>query len=140
MSYDDDYATCEQTYASLRIYEVPPEEVTSALALESSETQNAGAKRTDRGRGSPDGWFLSSKGSVESRDVRRHLDWLLDLVMPQAGALRELRQRGAVMDLSCYWLSASGHGGPMISPEQATKLAALSLDCWFDVYFIGDDQ
>ena len=138
MPYNDDYATCERTYASFRVYGVPPGEVTRALALEPSDSQSEGEARTIGSRAKPDGWFLSSKNSIESRDVRRHLDWLLDLLGPQATALRDLRQRGAVMDVSCFWLSASGHGGPTISPEQATKLAALDLDCWFDVYF-GDD-
>ena len=134
MSYNDDFATCKQTFASLWIYQVPPDEVTYALALEPSRTQKAGDMRSDGYRFSKDGWFLSSEAAVESRDVRRHLDWLLDLVMPRAEPLRELRQRGATMDVFCYWLSAFGHGGPTISPEQAAKLAALSLDCWFDVY------
>lgn len=30
--------------------------------------------------------------------------------------------------------------GRLISPRQAEKLVALDLDCWFDVYFAGDDQ
>lgn len=138
MTYDDTYATCERTYATLCIYEVSAEEVSMALTLEPTEIQRAGATRSVRGTDCPDGWFLSTSATIDSKDVRRHLDCLLDLLLPHSAALAELRQQGAKMEISCYWLSVSGHGGPTVSPQQAGKLAALDLDCWFDVYLLGD--
>lgn len=134
MVYDDDYSTCKATYATLRIYGVPPDDVTETLGLQPSETQRATTDRVVR----PNGWFLSSKERISSRDVRQHLDWLLDCLLPKADALARLRGIGATADISSYWLSASGHGGPTISPQQAEKLATLGLDCWFDVYFTAN--
>lgn len=130
--YDDDYATCEETYATLRIYpgEVAPERVTERLGLDPSETQ-----RTTRAGRPLNGWFLSTEGAVQSRDLRSHLDWLLDRLEGSGAALRELVQAGAKVDVSCYWLSAGGHGGPTLTPRQMARLAELQLDCWFDVYF-----
>lgn len=142
--YDDDYATCEKTFATLRIYPgaLDPDEVTRQLGLDPSTTQQARDARVVnhlRHAARPSGWFLSTDGVITSRDVRRHLDLLLDKLMPARSALSRLQAAGAKTDVSCYWVSASGHGGPTISPPQAEKLVALCLDCWFDVYSIGTD-
>ncbi len=136
MEYNDDYSTCAETYSTLRIYGVPPDTVTEVLGLDPSNTQ---AATTGPDRGHPHGWFLSSKEQLSSRDVRRHLDWLLDCLLPKAEALHRIRGMGASVDISNYWLSASGHGGPTISPQQSEKLATLDLECWFDVYCVGDE-
>lgn len=44
------------------------------------------------------------------------------------------------MDISCFWASAYGHGGPALSPQSMQKLAQLELEIGFDVYFWGEDQ
>jgi hypothetical protein len=117
---------------TVRIYGLPAEDVTEALSVRPSETQveNAGA-----GGNRPHGWFLCSEGNVASRDVRRHLAWCLEQLATHPAELAELRARGAVADVFCYWVSASGHGGPTISPLQAAMLADLQLECGFDIYF-----
>jgi hypothetical protein len=134
--YSDDYETCKETYATLCVYPgaLDPDEVSQRLRISPSTVQREGEPR-----GSSivklNGWFLCSREHVASRDARRHIDWVLDRVEPAAADLEELRESGARVDLSCYWLSSSGHGGPTVSPPQSRRLAALRLDCWFDVYF-----
>jgi hypothetical protein len=146
VEYQDDYGTCDETYVTLRVYpgEITPTEVTERLGLEPSETQTRGAVVTNkRGRTRTvklHGWFLTSKGEVESRDARRHLDWLFARLAPVEEALHALQNTpGVRIDISCGWWSAHGHGGPAVSPKQAQQLAALRLELWFDVYFLGDD-
>lgn len=146
MEYQDDYATCGETYVTLRVYpgEVTPLQVTEQLGLEPSETQTRGAVVTNkRGRTRTvklHGWFLTSKNHVDSRDARRHLDWLFARLAPVREALYALQNTpGVRMDISCGWWSAHGHGGPAVSPQQAQQLVALRLELWFDVYFLGDD-
>jgi hypothetical protein len=138
--YDDAYETCERTYVTLRIYDVVAERVTALLGLEPTRTQTKGAKKYPKKADSilfrRHGWFLSSD-RLASRDSRRHLDWLLDQVEPTHDQLQSLRVSGTQMDISCYWLSAYGHGGPTISPAQAGRVARLGLELWFDVY-VGD--
>jgi hypothetical protein len=131
MEYNDEYATCGRTYATVRIFGLPATEVGSALGIVATQTQSARVAPPKR----PDGWFLTTEGTIPSRDIRRHLDWLLDRLEPKAGTLAELRSRGASVDVVCYWLSANGHGGPILSPSQSKRLAALDLECGFDVYF-----
>jgi hypothetical protein len=138
-----DYPTCDKTYATLRIYpeSLDPAEVTKRLRIEPTHSQRRGESRKP---GAPPtklhGWFLCSEGAVESRDVRRHLDWLLSQITPQADAILALQSEGCRMDVSCFWISASGHGGPSVLPAQMGELARLGLELWFDVYFGGSEK
>jgi hypothetical protein len=132
--YDDDYATCSKTYATLRVYVVDPDEVTERLGLAPTSVQRKGDLMTSGQRWPLNGWFLTSRGAVDSKDSRRHLDWLLDQLLSRRESLASLISDGARADIFCFWLSI-GHGGPTVSPEQARKLNDLELDLGFDVYF-----
>jgi hypothetical protein len=143
---DDEYATCAGTYATLRIYpeRLDPVEVTARLGISPSSWQRRGEIRNPGSKrqvpASIHGWFLTSEGVVESRDIRRHLDWLIAQVGPKAGVLSALQSEGCRTDVSCNWLSRSGHGGPTVTPVQMGELARLGLELWFDVYFMrGED-
>ena len=136
--YVDDYATCAATYATFRLYhlELDPTVVTARLRIQPSHVQRRGDIRS---KNAPParvgGWFLSSENAIDSRDVRRHLDWILDQLLPVSDELAALRAAGYDADVSCYWVSASGHGGPSINPSQSEKLVHLGLEVSFDVYF-----
>ena len=43
------------------------------------------------------------------------------------------------MHISCYWVSAFGHGGPVLSPDIMKRLAAFGLGVSFDFYS-GDNE
>lgn len=140
-SYADDYSTCLSTFATLRIYSqtVVPDEITRALELQPTRSLRQGELRGGK-PSNLNGWFLSSEGRVESRDLRRHLDWLLDQLGGGEQGTHQLTARipGRVWaDVSCLWVSAVGHGGPTLSPKQMMRMARLGLECWFDVY-LGD--
>lgn len=142
LAYVDDYAACESTHVELCVYtgSVDPELVTSCLGIQPTNWQRAGEcpHATDSPRaGRPaklSAWFLSSRDEVSSRDVRRHIDWILDRLDGKVEALCLLREKGCEMHLSCYWMSACGHGGPTLSPSQMGRLAELGLDLAFDIY------
>jgi hypothetical protein len=78
--------------------------------------------------------FIKARFARNSRDVRRHVDWLLDQVGDRALTLAELRAAACGTVPSCCSVSATGHGGPMLWPEQL-RLAECGLELWFDVYF-----
>ena len=138
--YDDDYETCARTYATLCIYpgEIDPDAVTERLGIEPSGWQRRGETSHASGRmptvATLNGWFLCSRGEIESRDSRRHIDWLLSQLMPKAEAVHSLQMMGCRMDISCYWLSQQGEGGPTLRPAQMRKLADLNIELWFDFY------
>ena len=101
--YDDDYPTCRETFATLRVFVEP-------------EKPN----------------LLSSESHVASKDVRRHIDYVLDLIDRDSELRASIREHRS--DITCFWASAQGHGGPTVSPQQMSRLASLGIDLWFDFY------
>jgi hypothetical protein len=91
--YNDEYPTCAETYATLRIYDdqLEPDVVSSRLVLTPSDAHRTG-QLVGANRVAPKGgWFLSSQDQVISKDVRRHIAWILD---PNG------RERGAVFEVA----------------------------------------
>jgi hypothetical protein len=122
-----------------------PEWVTERMGIQPTHVQTKGQTSTNsigRRRTAPiGGWFLSSEGHVASRDTRRHLDWLVALILPRGDALREIQcLEGIKMNVNCIWWSAHGDGGPTLWPEQMRALAALDLECSFEISFFGEDE
>ena len=137
---------CARTYATFRLKgdALEPGEVTDALRLEPSSSGVEG-ERLRRGRELRSRqigvWLLRSDGAVESTSLERHLLYLLDMLEPSTAALAALRsQRTISADFFCYWLSATGHGGPEISSATLARIAALDADIGLDFYGAGDAQ
>ena len=132
MNYIDDYSSCERTYATLRIYPAvaSPSEVSKRIGLNPTNASIANTKHLNQ----VNGWFLSSEGVVNSKDSRRHIDWLLDQIEPVQTEFLKLTNLEAKANISCYWLSSQGHGGPIISPYQMERLVKLNLSVDWDVY------
>jgi hypothetical protein len=144
--YNDEYETCERTLAELRVYvdDLDPATVTKQLGIQPTSSQKKGEVRTNsigkQRTAKVGGWFLSSEGHVTSKDLRRHLDWLLVKLTPAADALRTLQQNPDVrMSVTCIWWSA-GDGGPTLWPSQMRGLADLGLECGFELAFYGVDD
>lgn len=144
---NDNYETCERTCAKLRIYgnDLDPSAITKLLGIQPSDSQKKGETR----KNSYDrilvfkigGWFLSSEDHVQSKDVRRHLDWILNQLVPKKEQLLQLQETiGITMDVNCIWWSAFGDGGPTLWPEQMGLLAELNLECGFEIAFYGEDE
>ncbi len=145
--YNDDYPTCERTYAALLIYPevLNPAVITERLGIDPTRMSVKGVDQpTPSGQVRPAPkslWALSSEDEVVSLDVRRHLDWLIDRLMPAKAALLELQLvPGTRMGVNCIWWSAHATGGPTLWPEQMAALAELGLECSFDVSFFGPDE
>ena len=146
--YDDKYGTCMETRAELLIYpkELHPDEVTKIMGIEPTQRNVAGEvninsigrKRVTKNNG----WFLSSEGSVDSLDVRRHLDWLIAQIESKSEALEKIQSLPEVkMSVNCAWyLRSETGGGPTIWPEQMAALARLNLELSFDIYFFPDED
>jgi len=141
------YGTCDRTCAKLLIYpsELKHEDITASLGLEPTEAHNNGDEiPTIRGTmrvAKVTFWLLSSENYVVSKDVRAHLDWLLERLSNSHDALRDLQQTHEVkMSVDCPWWSRGGHGGPALWPEQMRQLAELNLECSFEVQFYPDDD
>ncbi len=137
---NDNYETCDKTHVVLRVYSgrLHPSRVTELLGI--SPTKHVAAGEPGRvnslGRapvGKLNGWFLSSEGNVESKDTRRHLDWLIAKLQHSRDAIHRLQARPDIrMSVNCIWWSRHGDGGPTLWPEQMRALADLNLECSFD--------
>lgn len=136
--YNNQYETCSETYVTLRIYyqKINSEQLTEYLGINPTKFQNRGDKVGNAlsSKIENNGWFLSTKEAIKSKDFRRHIDFLISLLIPIKPKLNEIISNGAKIDFCCYWKSNDGHGGPTISAQQFSKLAELGLDLWFDVY------
>ena len=62
---------------------------------------------------------------IDSKDSRRHVDWLLDRVEIKADVISQLQQKGYSIRISCMWDSKHGHGGPTVSVEECERLAQI---------------
>ena len=141
-NYDDDFPTCEQTYATLRVFsdDINPHAITLSLGVDPSESFEKGEGRGNKGALRKfHGWFLSSEKTVESKDTRRHIDWIISKIRDKSQELAELQAKGVEIDISCLWLS-NGQGGPILSPPQIKELALFNIDIWWDVYFNNSSQ
>ena len=139
----NDYATCARTFATLRIYHktARPAAVSRALRVKPSSTQVTGRPWKRRAKEPTtypiSGWFLTSQDQVESDDSTKHVFWLIDQIKERKAELRALEAAGWWMDISCYWDSRWGHGGPTLGSKLLAALAELQIEIWFDVYFSG---
>lgn len=140
--YDDLYETCEDTHATLRIY-LPdgrdPKELTNLLGIEPSKTQTRGEVRNGKPKNWPNGWFLYTAEKVHSKDLRRHLDWLLEQLEDKVAVIKQLQREDFEIYINCFWASAFGHGGPVLDPKILKRISKINIGISFDIYFAGDD-
>ncbi len=135
--YDDDYATCESTYVTLRIYcdFMTPDSLSEYLGIIPSSIQIKGQRSNlSDSLITLNSWFLSSENIINSKDSRRHLDYILDIMLTIEEELKSLLDEKTNIDLSCFWSSKDGHGGPLLSQQQSSKLAKFDIDFWYDLY------
>jgi hypothetical protein len=81
------------------------------------------------------GWFLTSRGEVESLDTKRHVDFLLARLAGSEAYLAELAAQGLQVDIMCLWQSANkSEGGPNLLPAQMQQLASMSIAIAWNIY------
>jgi len=136
--YEDDYSSCETTYATLRIFsdDIEPSSITDIMGIKPSEILNAGEKNSKNSDGvhKINSWFLSSEHRINSKDSRRHIDWIIDQIKGKDEKLKELQNRNVLMDIFCFWSATGLSGGPIISTFQMRELSRLNIELMFDFY------
>ena len=136
--YNDDYETCNETYVTLRLYSdsLFPQEITNFLGIEPSETIEKGIETNILTNEviNHNAWFLTSENIINSKDSRRHIDYIADKLLPIREKLKILTSQGTQIDICCFWFSENGQGGPTLSPPQLSKLGELGIELWFDIY------
>jgi hypothetical protein len=143
--YDDDYSTCRETSAALRIMhlELEPDYISQQLEMVPSWSRKKGEISDTSKRAARIGiWALDTEGIVKSRDLRRHIDWIIEQVSEKKPVLDELRRQAYRMDVFCLWVRSGGTGGPILSPHNMRGLGVLDLEIGFEFWDIEneDDQ
>lgn len=141
--YDDTYATCKETSALLRIAHpaLDPATLSEQLQLTPARAWRKGEPKEPKHRPARIGmWILDTYGVVASRDLRRHLDWLLDHLHDKGAILDQLRQQEYAIDVFSTWVRLGGTGGPMLSPRNMRGLADLSLELQFEFWAVDEDE
>jgi hypothetical protein len=82
------------------------------------------------------GWFFGTEGIVESKVVEEHIGWILDRLDNKHEVISQLQREGCRVEISCYWASACGNGGPFLSATLLRRLAEFNIGIWFDFYFV----
>jgi hypothetical protein len=140
---DNEYATCELTEVTLAVYNIDPDLITNKLGLKPtrfikkgiSNIMPSGVERIGR----INSWLFSSENEVKSKDLRQHLDWILDMIEPVSKQLFELQRLPDIrIALQCIWWSKYGEGGPTLWPEQMNRMAKLNLECTFSFAWYGN--
>ena len=143
IQYTDDYATCVETFSTLRIFshDVEPDEITDLLGIEPTKTFCKGdlQGKTSKLKRKSNGWFFRTEGLINSRDTRRHIDEIIECIRDKKNSIGELFNRGCKIDLMSYYISI-GHGGPCLEPYQMKELGELNIHVWWDVYFVNEDE
>ena len=141
--YIDEYSACSDTFSTLRVYHdsISPSDVTTRLGIRpTSQTVKGERRRKSSKVFANNGWFLESSKSVDSRDSRRHIDWIVDQLCNRKEEIPKMLQEGFKIDISSFWVSTSANGGPIISSYQMARLADLQIEVWWDIYFSDDDS
>jgi hypothetical protein len=149
MSSLDENPNCRSTWATFRLLgdRLITDEVTRRTGIEPTFASDKGALRsTGRKKKSKTitqrtgAWYLSSEGQLQTTSVERHLIWLLDQIEPARETFLEIAEtHDAIADFFCYWLSASGHGGPEVSAGALARISRLNATLGFDFYGPYDD-
>lgn len=142
----DEDPECDRTEVTIAIYNIDPELITNKLGIVPTRSQKIGKPRimpsSVERMGKVNSWLLSSEDSyISSKDIRTHLDWVLDKLEPARTQLHEIQQLPEVkMVLRCPWWSKHGGGGPTLWPEQMERMARLNLECSFEFAYYEDDD
>ena len=135
-----DYKACGRTYATIRIYHktIASEAVTDILKIQPDDTVKAGELLALKRKARYNVWSFTThyKGKfAKSRDVRVHVEWLLDKLKKKKKELNEMSLAGYDMYISCFWEGVFGNGGPVFDPAFVERFSDFPLDLDFDIYF-----
>jgi hypothetical protein len=79
-------------------------------------------------------WTISSEDKIASDNINKHVEWILDKIESYLPEI-ELTLKPKRMEISIYWFSKYGHGGPCIESRTIRRLAKNNLTLWVDTYF-----
>ena len=143
---NDSNPRCLQTHATLCIYNIDHDLITEKLGIEPTRGQTKGTPHNfPRGNtiiSRVSSWGLSSREHVSSKDLRTHLDWLMDKIEPVIPQLKELQRIPEIkMSVRCSWWSEDNDSAAIVLwPEQMERLAKANLEISLEITCWGETE
>jgi Domain of unknown function (DUF4279) len=137
---------CELTNATFRLMGdlIQPNELTILLGIQPNFSHAKGDTFESRAgllKHRTGIWALESENKLEATNLEKHLIFLLDKLEPVSANILELITKYSLsVDFHCYWVSATGQGGPLISPKTLMRIANLHAYLDFEIQFFGVDE
>ena len=133
---DHDFASCSRTYATLSIYHdtLDPALMTKLLKSVPDRSQKSGDIIRPGKRARVSGWFLGTQQLSQSRDLRFHLELILEKISTKKRELKKLKKMGCQIWIMCFWESAAGNGGPILDHEVLGRLSEYPIDLHYDIW------
>lgn len=140
--YDDHYAACLRTYCTLRIYtgEKCPDKLSEILDCKPLSVWHKKEEGPGQANSKPfnskpfNAWFYSSRNAIDSRESRRHLDYVLAILEGKKTQLDEYLGGQSYKDIICFWQSSGEQGGPVLNAKHAAILADFDLEISWNLY------
>ena len=134
----DENPCCKETHVTFWILgdTLDPGRVTAVLGIGPTYATRKG-ELTPRTRiPSPMGsWSLETEGRLASTSLERHVAYLLDVLEPAKAQVRSFADDPSLrVEFHCYWMSETGHGGPILSRDVLRRIADLGAGLDFDLY------
>jgi hypothetical protein len=142
----------QKAFATLRFSgdRLDPDRISAILRVRPTKAWRKG-ERYFAGRhagtllGRTGAWFLATDDLIASRDLLRHLEFLISLLAREPhdnhecpSQLQELMTRDKLKaEVSCFWHGEAGEQPPLIPAEMTEKLRALPAEIETD--FDADD-
>jgi hypothetical protein len=80
-------------------------------------------------------WFISTKGELKSTNLEEHLIYLINKIgKPSTNFYKLVTELRLRVMFRCFFMSATGQGGPDISIETLRKIVNLGFGLEFDFY------
>jgi hypothetical protein len=131
---------CEYTHASFRLggdgLVTADVETRTGLTGDFSAEKDQLRKSAGRAIRQPKGvWYISSKDRVGSTNLERHILYLLEILEPVKRQLLDVvHEQSLSADFYCYWVSATGQGGPEVTAETLGRISDLDATLGFEFH------
>lgn len=135
---DNNYNSCDYTYVDFTVYS-KFDNIENSVSFTPDFHQSKGdvviKSLKKKMIAKCDLWSVSSDKKLSSKDVRHHLNYILEIIYPHRDIILHLQNLGHKMQMKCVWFANDAiGGGPAICPKQMEKLSDLNLELNFSFY------
>lgn len=112
-----------------------PNNVTTYLGIIPTKSFSKGELRSTGEKWKGNFWCLRSQDKVDSNDLVKHIEWLIDQLGSRKEKIKELIHQGGIYgEISCFWIMPSDHGDIVLTQNIIKKISEFEVEVSFDIY------